>query len=397
MKKQGTTLARVAAGSMIFDSWDIAVAVVTHMVNQGINDFYLLDHRSSGDPRDEFLRRIPAEAKIRWVRKNSPLYTQASVMTALAHLARKDGFDAFVPFDADEFFTGNSRPLIDEVRDWLATTDTRALLCKMEHFYQSRDVHFFKPEDLAHVHYLAQEGKKPIEFVLNRSFEFARYAFSVTHLKAIMRLVPGADGDFDWLLQGNHRVLNATTGEFYPETTSTAVSVLHLPCRSRSSLNVRRAWAIRNKRGVGISLDTGDVEFEISDLALDTEWNLASVPAGTTEDQIMVSGVTAVRDERLSMLTSEIVRRIRKPSSKPAECIDETQRIAEIVLDMAEPFVFMLKTSTIDFNPTVEKRAYRNLERQLALHQRKLQRLQAKLNAARPKLLRFILNRIRRR
>jgi hypothetical protein len=382
---------------MIFDSWDIAVAVVTHMVNQGITDFYILDHRSSGNPRDQFLREIPAEAKIRWVRKNSPLYTQATVMTALAHLARKDGFDAFIPFDADEFFTGKSRPLIDEVRDWLATTDTRALLCVMENFYQSREVEVFTPQDLSHVHYLAQRGKKPAEFILNRSFEFARYAFSVRLTKTIMRLVPGPDGDFDWLLQGNHRVLNMTSGEFYPETQSTDISVLHLPCRSRNSLTVRRAWAIRNKRGVGTSLDTGDIEFEISDSDRDSEWNLASVPVRTTEDRIMVSGVAAIRDERVSMLTSEIVRRIRKPSSKPAECIDETQRIAEIVLDMTEPFVGQIKKSTIDMNPTVEKRAYGELERKLVGLQRQIDTLQAEHDSLRPNLLRLVINRVRRR
>lgn len=375
---------------MIFESWDIAGAVVAHMVNQGITDFYIVDHRSSGNPRDQFLREIPAEAKIRWVRKNSPLFSQATTMTALAHLARKDGFDAFVPFDADEFFTGKSRPLIDEVRDWLATTNTRALLCVMENFYQSRDVEDFTAADLAQVHYLAQRGEKPTEYFLDRSFEFARYAFSAQPKKAIMRLVPGSDGDFDWLLQGNHRVLNMTTGDFYPETTSTTVSVLHLPCRSRSSLTVRRAWGIRNQRDVGTSLDTGDTEFDMAESARDTEWNLASVPTGTAEDRITLSGVSAVRDERLSMLTEGIVRGIRRPDSKPAECIDETQRIAEIALDLAEPFVRMIKKSTVDTNPTVEKRAYRELER-------KVIQLQAELDTGRPDLLRMIINRIRRR
>jgi hypothetical protein len=390
MNSPKAQLARVAAGSMIFESWDIAGAVVTHMVNQGITDFYIVDHRSSGDPRDQFLREIPAEAKIRWVRKNSPLFSQATTMTSLAHLARKDGFDAFVPFDADEFFTGKSRPLIDEVREWLATTNTRAMLCVMENYYQSRDVDVFTPDDLSQVHYLAQRGEKPTEFLLDRSFEFARYAFSAQPKKAIMRLLPGADGDFDWLLQGNHRVLNMTTGEFYPETLSTSVSVLHLPCRSRSSLTVRRAYGIRNQRVVGTSLDTGDTEFDMAESARDAEWKLASVPAETAEDQIMVSGVAAVRDERLSTLTEGIIRAMRRANSKPAECIDETQRIAEIALDLAEPFVGMVKKSTVDHNPTVEVRAYRELERKLVA-------LQAELDTARPNLLRLIINRIRRR
>ncbi len=390
MKGKVRTYARVAAGSMIFDSWDIAVAVVTHMVNQGITDFYIIDHRSSGDPRGQFLRQIPAEAKIRWVRKNSPLHSQESTMTALAHLARKDGFDAFVPFDADEFFTGTSRPLIDEVRDWLANTDTRALSCVMEHFYQSSDVTDFTPKDLSNVHYLAQRGPKPIEHLVNRNTEYKRYAFSAQPKKVIMRLVPGVKGDFDWLRRGNHRVLNMMTGEFYPDTESTSVSVLHLPCRSLSSLAVRRAMAIRSQRDVGTSLDTGDAEFEILESEREFEWNLASVSASTTEARITVNGVNAVRDERLSSLAPSIIRGIRPPDSRPAECIDETQRIADIAQDLASPFVRAITPSQRDANPTAEMRIVRNLEN-------KLLKLQKKLDRSRPSLVRILLGRLKRR
>jgi hypothetical protein len=260
----------------------------------------------------------------------------------------------------------------------------------MENFYQSSNVEVFTPADLASVHYLALRGEKPSEYLLDRSFEFARYAFSSQPKKTIMRLVPGPDGDFDWLLQGNHHVLNMLTGDNYAETTSTSVSVLHLPCRSRNSLTVRRAWGIRNKRDVGMSLETGDAEFDMSESARDKEWSLASVPAGTSGDTIIVAGVTAVRDDRVAMLTEGIVRGIRKPHSPPAKCIDETQRIAEIALDMAEPFVRRLKTAKVDSNPTVENRAYRELER-------KVKDLQSKLDKARPSLLRLVIDRIRRR
>jgi hypothetical protein len=390
VNKKAVTLARVAAGSMIFDSWDIAVPVVTHMVHQGITDFYLLDHRSSGEPRDLFLRQIPATAKIRWVRKNSPLHSQASSMTALAHLARQDGFDAFVPFDADEFFTGTSLPLIDEVREWLANTDTRALSCVMEHFYQSSDVTDFTPSDLSHVHYLAQRGQKPTEFVVNRSKEYGRYAFSAQPKKVIMRLVPGADGDFDWLRRGNHRVLNMMTGEFYPETESTLVSVLHLPCRSRTSLAVRRAMALRTRTDVGTSLDTGDAEFDIVESERQTEWNLASVPAGTDEARIMVSGVNAVRDERLSSLAPGIIQGIRPPDSQPAECVDETQRIADIALDLAEPFVGAIMPTLRNHGQQTEAHIVRNLERRVL-------KLQKKLDQRRPSFVRILLDRLTRR
>jgi hypothetical protein len=382
-------LARVAAGSTIFESWDIAVAVISGLVNEGITDFYLIDHRSSGDPRDQFLRAIPANAKIHWVRKNSPLFSQASTMTALAHLARKDGFDAFIPFDADEFFTGTSRPLIDEIRDWLANTDTRALACVMDNFYQSSDVTDFTPEDLSHVHYLAQQGPKPIEFLVDRPAEYKRYAFSAKQQKVIMRLVPGADGDFDWLRKGNHRLLNMMTGEYYPETKSTAVSVLHLPCRSRNSLMVRRATAIRSHRDVGTSLDTDDAEFDIIDSVRDSEWKLSSVPAGTTEALITVSGVNAVRDERLSSLAPSIIRGIRPPDSTPAECIDETQRIADIALDLADPFVLTISPAEWKSNPTIEMRHVRQLEK-------KLLNLQAKIDQTRPSFVRKILARFKR-
>jgi hypothetical protein len=137
-------------------------------------------------------------------------------------------------------------------------------------------------------------------------------------------------------------------------------------------------------------MDTGDVEFDMPDSDRDTEWILSSVPAGTSEERIMVSGVAAVRDERLSSLTAAIVSAIRPPDSTPAECIDDTQRIAEIALDMADPFVRMIKKSTVDTNPTVEMRAYRQLER-------KVIRLQAELDTVRPNLLRMVINRLRRR
>jgi hypothetical protein len=128
----------------------------------------------------------------------------------------------------------------------------------------------------------------------------------------------------------------------------------------------------------------------MAESARDKEWALASVPPGTTGDTIVVAGVTAVRDERLAMLTEGILRSIRKPNSPPADCIDETQRIAEIALDMADPFVRRIKTAKVDTNPTVDNRAYRELERKVIT-------LQAKLDEARPNLVRLVINRLRRR
>jgi hypothetical protein len=381
---------RIAAGSMMFESWDIAPALISHLVSQGIVDFYIVDHRSSGNPLDTFLREVPVEARIHWVRKNSTLYSQSPTMTALAHLARQDGFDAFVPFDSDEFFTSTSGLLVDHIGEWLATSETRALRCLMENFYQSQSVENFTARDLASVHYRAEYGDVPSEHFVDTNDMFARYKFSARQHKSIMRLVPGPDGDFDWLSTGNHRVINVLTGERCAESTTRNVSVLHLPCRSKSGLTSRRAHMLREKDQSGNSHDTADAEFAMMESERDYEWQRASVPDGTSDERIVISGVHAVRDERIADLCDRIAQGVRKKNSPPVPYIDETSRMADTALDLAQPIIQLTKQATGRNFVAVENRSVLQLERKIA-------RLQAQITRQRPSLLRSVINRIRRR
>lgn len=389
---------RVAAGAMVFDGWDIAPAVIAHLVSQGITDFYLVDHRSQGTPLDSFARQIPSEATIHWARKESPFFSQASTTTALAHLARQDGFEAFVPFDVDEFFTGHDRPLYDEILEWLDTDTTRSLRCPMVNFFQSRDVEEFTPQSLESSRYSAVTGAKPLEYLLDIDPEFRRYPFSRPRYKTVMRLVSGLDGDYDWLTNGNHHVTSVATGERHTATVSNTISVLHLPFRSRDGIVARRGTALRMPSAGGLSIETGDREFSMAMNALLREWEMASAPADTTVETIEIGGVTAVRDDRLANLTPDIIARLRPMSSPPVSVIDETARLSDTAQDIAMAALELserIRTAAVGKPGVAAKRseddrAYRNLER-------KIVELQKTIDTMRPSFVQRLRGRLRRR
>lgn len=383
---------------MIFDSWDIAPSVIAHLVSQGVTDFYLADHRSTGSPRDEFLSTIPENAVIHWVRKDSPRFTQMVTLTALANLARKDGFEAFIAFDADEFFVGSERPLVDEIVDWLDTESTIALRCEMINFYQSHEVQTFTPRALSSVRYSADKGLGPNDSPQERNPQFRRFPFYYRRSKVIMRLVPGSEGDYDWINFGNHHVVNISTKERYPATRSASIKVLHLPYRSREGITARKGNKLRKKPAGIFTFDTGSAEFSMTDGEREKEWQLASIPTGMNLEQTKVGEATATRDSRISDLEPVITSLLRPRKSPKAACIDESARMADIGQDLAMSLVVFagltqsrfLDGSNSDNSKTQSPADYQKLER-------KIMKLQARINTLRPNLLRLILNRLRRR
>lgn len=383
---------------MVFDRWEVALASVTHLVNEGILDFYIVDHRSSGNPQSDFLSRVPESARIHWFRKESPYFAQTTTMTALAHMARQDGFAAFIPFDSDEFFVGNGIPLLTGINDWLTNSATRALRAEMVNFFQSSDVEVFTPETLARVRYRAVRGALPVEYLVGFNPTFRRFPFARRMYKSILRLVPGISGDSDWLTAGNHKVKNMATGETYPADDSASISVLHLPFVSAQGIVARQGNPTRLPAQGSLSLDTKGKEFSMEDDHRLAEWVLASAPAGSTEATLVIGGVTAEYDDRIARLSSSIVSAIRPPSSTPVPAVDATARIASIGLDLA-----MVATDQI-FEPRtgVSSKALggTNDIYTLQSHQRlqkKVAQLQAKVDDMRPNLLRLILRKFRGR
>ena len=389
---------RIAAGSMIFDSWDIAPSVIAHLVSQGVTSFYLTDHRSSGSPRDEFLRMIPEEAVIHWVRKESPRFTQMVTLTALANLARKDGFDAFIPFDADEFFVGSGRPLIDEIEDWLDHESTLSLRCEMINFYQSSEVKTFTPGGLSSVRYSANQATGPKKNTQERNPQFRRFPFSYRHSKAIMRLVHGSEGDYNWINFGNHHVVNISTKEIYPATESTVIKVLHLPYRSRDGITARRGNKLRKKPAGIFTFDTGSAEFAMTDIEREKEWQMASIPTGAILDKINVGGATATRDSRLSDLGPVISSLLRSPQSAKTPWIDESARMADVCQDLAMSLVvFSGLTQSRFMEPQNSNNSGHPSPAAYQALERKVTKLQAKIDELRPNLFRSLLNKLRKR
>jgi hypothetical protein len=383
---------------MIFDSWDIAESVIAHFVSQGVTDFYLADHRSTGSPRDEFLSVIPENAVIHWVRKESPRFTQMVTLTALANLARKDGFEAFIAFDADEFFVGSERPLIDEIVDWLDNDSTISLRCEMINFYQSHEVQTFTPRALSSVRYSANKGLDPNEGPQEGNPEFRRFPFYYRRWKVIMRLVPGSEGDHNWINFGNHHVINISTREPYPATRSASIKVLHLPYRSREGITARKGNKLRRAPAGIFTFDTGSAEFSMTDSEREKEWQLASIPTGTDLEVTKVGVATATRDTRISDLEPVITSLLRPRKSPKASWVDESARMADVSQDLAMSLVSLAgltQSRFLDGSNSNNQKPQSPADYQIL--ERKIIKLRAKINDMRPNLLRLILNRLRRR
>ena len=107
---RGTHL-KIAAGCIFYNSEDIILLTIENLIAQGISDFYLIDHGSSDFATDLIFESLDGVANISIFKRESEKFLQGRMMTLLALLAKEDGFDAFVPFDADEFLDTTSPEL----------------------------------------------------------------------------------------------------------------------------------------------------------------------------------------------------------------------------------------------------------------------------------------------
>jgi hypothetical protein len=96
---------KVAAACVQMDSWQLLAVNVAHLLTQGIQDFYILNHYCKEDFRGNLEKIFGQQAKFRWFTKSSQPFFQSTMTTFLVHQAKREGFDYLVVFDADEFFT----------------------------------------------------------------------------------------------------------------------------------------------------------------------------------------------------------------------------------------------------------------------------------------------------
>ena len=96
---------RIAGICVHLDSWQLLSINIAHLIENGITDFFLMDHASESDHSAAVIREFSPEARIRYFRKSSLPFYQGVMTGFLVDQARAQGFDIALVFDADEFFS----------------------------------------------------------------------------------------------------------------------------------------------------------------------------------------------------------------------------------------------------------------------------------------------------
>lgn len=100
---------RIAAACVQMDSWQLLAINVAHLITQGVNDFFILNHYCKTDFRGNLENIFGQQVRFRWFTKSTQPFYQSAMTTFLAQEAKREGFEALVVFDADEFFTAKGR------------------------------------------------------------------------------------------------------------------------------------------------------------------------------------------------------------------------------------------------------------------------------------------------
>lgn len=100
---------KVAAVSTVRNEADIIGSTIRHLLAEGIDRIYIADGMSTDGTRD-ILRALPVVV----LNDPKPYHDQPYWIRHLAGIAREDGAEWIVPFDADEFwYSPTGRPLVD--------------------------------------------------------------------------------------------------------------------------------------------------------------------------------------------------------------------------------------------------------------------------------------------
>ncbi len=251
--------ARIAAGGTFKWAGEILAPVIAHLISQGITDFYLALHADHPGVEAELERAFGQRANLTIVRHGNVAFRQAAITNMLLNMAREEGFDVFVPFDADEFYVpvDASRTLADVLNDWVVSGNGEQMLVPMPNFLAPRDTKYFRARTLGRMPYRVSlhEGVSQEEITV-RLF---------THKKSISRISDSSQARLTFITSGNHRTLRAgeqlsaytpAQGEVVP------IKICHVPFPSWN-MTVNPSLAGRAKRAAGVVLTNRDESHDV--------------------------------------------------------------------------------------------------------------------------------------
>jgi hypothetical protein len=243
---------RIAAACVQMDSWYLLAINVAHLITQGVQDFFIMNHYCKSDFRGNLENIFGQQARFRWFTKSTQPFYQSAMTTYLAHEAKREGFEALVVFDADEFFIAKDldKTLAETVSAEMGIYSH--LKVDVQDFMVEGDNRTFNLKSLGE----AQPNPKPKVRPQTDTTLFSWLPrLSLRRMgKVVINLNKWRAKDF--VPTGNHH--GSGIGK-----KSTQISLLHLPFWSRDAINQR----VEHHQNLNSTPDTSGVGVHLGQIA----------------------------------------------------------------------------------------------------------------------------------
>ena len=216
---------------VVSNSNDTLVSIIQNFINQGIFDFYIIDHLSNPPVSHTDFENLSQDVNIRLLQKRTTPFYQGALMSYLVYLAQLEEFDVFIPCDSDEFhlplnYTENLRQLITS---YFWNTTELGFLVKVENYVQSSDEINFSPQNALKIKYRIKNP--PIKS--NRDVSFLD--FSVLHRGRSHKIIFKLEKNLRYVVdEGSHGL--QVDGKIINLSLNPSIVIGHIPYRSRASL-----------------------------------------------------------------------------------------------------------------------------------------------------------------
>jgi len=202
------------------------------MIGQGITDFFLALHNENREVSERFVESFRGRANLTLIHHNNPRYMQAAVTNVILSMARSEGFDVFLPFDADEFFVPRepNHNLREVISDWVSSGNGEQMIVPMVNYLAPSDVEDFRASTLARMPYRVELNPDVDRLLVSSRLR--------QHFKSIVRISGVRFAHLIWIVAGSHSALRGATNtpSYSPGVDATPpIFVCHIPWRSRAS------------------------------------------------------------------------------------------------------------------------------------------------------------------
>lgn len=260
---------RISAGVVFRDDWEILKLSIANLCLLGVSRFFVIDHLSNEDRAREVIASLGTSAEITFLKKTTTPFLQGRMMSLLATLAKDEGFDVFIPFDADEFhdaIDGLQTSFSAELESWFSGGEASHLHLPVRDYVQASDVLVFDGSSLRTATWRVSSELTPSEWE-----EYVRRGGSALihrkRSKIIVRLSGRNAPALPMIEEGSHALESCGDECGEGHSWSTTLLVRHLPFYA-AEVVARKRTHRAGRLAAGFSIEIGlqnNVLQEISD------------------------------------------------------------------------------------------------------------------------------------